>query len=64
MAALLVLTWQEVVPQSWYWVVFAIALALFLIRIALRLVLARQERVAREAREASGGGGAPPSGGA
>ena len=52
MAVLLVLVWQQLVPQNWYWFIFAIALLLFLIRVTLRLVLARQERLAREERQA------------
>lgn len=63
MAVLLVLVWQQLVPQSWYWLIFAVALLLFLVRITLRLVLARQERLRRAAeQEASGGTGAsgPP----
>lgn len=55
MAVLLVLVWQQLVPQSWYWVIFAVALLLFLVRITLRLVLARQERVEREAQQAASG---------
>jgi len=53
MAVLLVLVWQQLVPQSWYWIIFAVALVLFLIRVTLRLILARQERLERGAREAS-----------
>jgi hypothetical protein len=62
MAVLLVLVWQQLVPQSWYWLIFAIALLLFLVRVTLRLVLARQERIAREGAEAAskGSGGLPP----
>ena len=55
MALLLVLVWQQLVPPSWYWVIFAVALMLFLVRITLRLVLARQERLEREARQADSG---------
>jgi cytochrome c biogenesis protein CcdA len=57
MAVLLVLVWQQLVPQSWYWFIFVIALLLFLVRVTLRLVLARQERLAREAAETSRGKG-------
>jgi small-conductance mechanosensitive channel len=57
MAVLLVLVWQQLVPQSWYWFIFVIALLLFLVRVTLRLVLARQERLARAAAEASRGEG-------
>ena len=55
MAVLLVLVWQQLVAPSWYWVIFAVALMLFLVRITLRLVLARQERLEREARQADSG---------
>jgi cytochrome c biogenesis protein CcdA len=62
MAVLLVLVWQQLVPQSWYWLIFAIALLLFLVRVTLRLVLARQERMSREEAQAAskGSGGSPP----
>ena len=56
MAVLLVLVWQQLVPPSWYWIIFVIALMLFLVRVTLRLVLARQERLEREARQAASGG--------
>jgi Flp pilus assembly protein TadB len=63
MAVLLVLVWQQLVPPSWYWIIFVVALMLFLVRITLRLVLARQERLEREARQAgSGGTGSSDSG--
>ena len=35
----------RVVPRSWHFPLFAVALTLFMIRIALRLVLARQQRL-------------------
>lgn len=48
MAALLVVMWQQMVPVRWYWHLFAVALVLFLSRIALRLILERQGRLERE----------------
>jgi energy-coupling factor transporter transmembrane protein EcfT len=57
MAVLLVMVWFQFVPRSWYWTIFAVALVLFLIRITLRLVLARQERLDREAQENAGSPG-------
>jgi uncharacterized membrane protein YfcA len=52
----------RVVPRSWHFPLFAVALTLFMIRIALRLVLARQKRLEDEerskAREGDGGAGA------
>lgn len=48
MAVLLILVWQNLVPQSWYWPIFAIAAVLFLLRVMLRLMLARQQRLEAE----------------
>jgi FtsH-binding integral membrane protein len=48
MAVLLVVMWQQMVPAQWYWHLFAVALVLFLSRIALRLILERQGRLGRE----------------
>jgi hypothetical protein len=50
MAASLVLVAFRLVPQSWYEYMFAGALGLFLARIAFRLILARQARLANEER--------------
>ena len=36
------------VPRSWYEYMFAVVLGLFLIRIAFRLILARQARLAAQ----------------
>jgi hypothetical protein len=49
MAVLLGLIFFEKVPRSFYFIFFIIALALFLGRIALRILLARQERRNRSA---------------
>lgn len=53
MTVMLVIIWAELVPRSMYLSLFLIAAALFLIRITLRLVLARQEREMRKNREES-----------
>ncbi len=52
MVVMLALIWFEKVPQSMYMTFFLIAAALFLIRVTLRLVIARQERVLKAEREA------------
>jgi hypothetical protein len=51
MAIMLVLIWAQLVPRSMYIPLFLIAAALFLARITLRLVLARQERIAKKSHE-------------
>lgn len=51
MALMLVLVWQRLVPAAWYWNMFLIAMVLFLIRITLRLVLLRQQRIDRQKRD-------------
>ncbi len=48
MAAMLVLIWFNLVPESLYLTLFLVALALFMIRVTLRLMLARQERMQRD----------------
>ncbi len=53
MAIMLVLIWAQLVPRSMYMPLFLIAAALFLARITLRLVLARQERIAKKGTEES-----------
>lgn len=53
MAVMLVLIWAQLVPRSMYVPLFLIAAALFLARITLRLVLARQERLAKKTNEAN-----------
>jgi uncharacterized membrane protein len=48
MAFSLALVAFRLVPQSWYEYMFAGVLGLFLVRIAFRLILARQARLANE----------------
>jgi hypothetical protein len=45
MTLLLIVLWQRLVPPQWNWALFSVALVLFLIRVTLRLILARQERL-------------------
>lgn len=56
MAVLLALVILRIVPQSLNWWLFAVALALYLVRITLRLVLARQARMEQQGKDAAGGG--------
>ncbi len=57
MVVLLVAVLFEWVPRSWYYPLFAVALTLYMIRITLRLVLARQARLERgEKKEVEGMG--------
>jgi Flp pilus assembly protein TadB len=51
MALMLVLIWARLVPHTMYLPLFLIAAALFLARVTLRLVLARQERVMKKEKE-------------
>ena len=44
MVVLLAMVLLKAVPQSWHMPLFAVALALYLVRITLRLILARQAR--------------------
>ena len=52
MVAMLGLIWFKQVPESLYLTMFLVAVALFLVRVTLRLVLRRQERL-RKAEQAS-----------
>jgi hypothetical protein len=59
MAVLLLLVALKLVPYSWQMPLFGIALALYLVRITLRLVLARQARMEAKGKDGAGDG---PSG--
>lgn len=58
MVALLVMVLLKAVPQSWHMPLFGVALVLYLVRITLRLIMARQARM-----EQQGQDGAPAKGG-
>ncbi len=58
MAVLLVLVILKLVPQYLNWWLFAVALALYLVRITLRLVLARQARIEEQGKDDHDGGSA------
>ena len=51
MTLLLLLVLFKLVPESWFVLIFLIAVVLFLIRITLRMVLARQRRLEESQRE-------------
>lgn len=57
MVVLLVMVLLKAVPQSWHMPLFGVALALYLVRITLRLVLARQAR--KEQQDQQGAVGKP-----
>jgi hypothetical protein len=42
---LILLVWLRIVPESWHWTLLLAAIALILLRITLRLVHDRQERL-------------------
>lgn len=63
----------EQVPRGWYYPLFAVALTLYLIRLTMRLILAREERLRKrqageqraerqQAEEQEGGSGSPKAG--
>lgn len=58
MTASFILVLLGLVPRSWYGYLFALVLGLFLLRMAFRLILARQARL--QAREKSAEGGHSP----
>ena len=45
MAGMFLLVLFKQVPESWYWSMFLIAATLFFVRLTLRLILARQQRI-------------------
>jgi hypothetical protein len=57
MFALLIMVLLKAVPQSWYMPLFGVALALYLVRITLRLILARQARMEQKAQQGDDGKG-------
>jgi hypothetical protein len=48
MVILLLLIWQQLVPRSLYIPFFLIAIGLFIVRIVLRVIVARAERGGEE----------------
>jgi uncharacterized protein YacL len=58
MVAVILMQW---VPRSWFYPLFAVAVTLFMIRITMRLVLARQERVVREEQKSRSASDEPPA---
>jgi uncharacterized membrane protein YfcA len=51
MLVMIAMVFFQWVPREWHFRLFAVALTLFMIRIALRMVLARQQRLENEAKE-------------
>lgn len=62
MVALLAMVLLKAVPQSWHMPLFGVALALYLVRITLRLILARQARKEHQGQEGADTKGGETSG--
>ena len=60
MLLMVVVILMQWVPRSWFYPLFAVAVTLYMIRITMRMILARQERVAREEQKSRSGSGQPP----
>jgi hypothetical protein len=56
MIVMLLLIWTKWVPGSWFFPMFVAAFVLFLGRVALRLIVARQSRRAKRQEEEAGEG--------
>ena len=56
MVIMLILMWQRMVPEQWYMTLFGLALVLFLVRVTLRLILARQARLEKSGSQTKEGG--------
>jgi hypothetical protein len=56
MVIMLILMWQRMVPEQWYMTLFGVALVLFLVRVTLRLILARQARLQKSGSQTKEGG--------
>jgi hypothetical protein len=56
MVIMLILMWQRMVPEQWYMTLFGVALVLFLVRVTLRLILARQARLEKSGSQTKEGG--------
>ncbi len=52
----------EQVPRSWYYPLFAVAVTLYMIRISMRLILARDERIRKKEQEKEKANSTPPKG--
>jgi len=62
MLLMVVVILMQWVPRSWFYPLFAVAVTLYMARITMRLILARQERVARKEQNSQAAAGQPPSG--
>jgi hypothetical protein len=60
MLLMVVVILMQWVPRSWFYPLFAVAVTLYMIRITMRMILARQERVAREEQKGRSAAGQPP----
>jgi hypothetical protein len=56
MVVLLIAVYFELVPRFWYYPLFAVALTLYMIRLTMRLVLAREARLDRESKKVAESG--------
>jgi hypothetical protein len=56
MVIMLILMWQQMVPERWYMTLFGVAMVLFLVRVTLRLILARQARLEKGGSQTKEGG--------
>jgi hypothetical protein len=56
MVIMLILMWQRMVPEQWYMTLFGVAMVLFLVRVTLRLILARQARLEKGGSQTKEGG--------
>ena len=62
MLAMVAMVFFNMVPREWQWRLFAVALTLFAIRLALRLAIARQKRLEDEERARNKGMGGQAGG--
>ncbi|MBP1691827.1 MAG: hypothetical protein H6Q32_1179 [Bacteroidetes bacterium] len=51
MVVLFILVLMDIVPRTWYYPLLGVAVALYMVRVTMRLILARQARVDQESKK-------------
>jgi hypothetical protein len=51
MVVLFILVLMDLVPRTWYYPLLAVAVALYMVRVTMRLILARQARLDQDSKK-------------
>ncbi|MCC6396305.1 MAG: hypothetical protein IT282_04760 [Bacteroidetes bacterium] len=55
MVVLFILVLMDLVPRTWYYPLLGVAVALYMVRVTLRLILGRQARLDKESKQKGDG---------